>query len=103
MRHNGFDALIGFIRRGIRGREYTGGVENIQALVFHGTHVEVFYGNDHKDVEIVLPAKPLFVPAHGTLEYVHGVATLSNIVGFGKNLQLDLSARHCCKRVLQHR
>ena len=66
------------------------GIKDIEALVLHGAHVEVFYCDNHENIEIVLPTESLFVPAHGTFENVHGVVTLTDIVGFGKNLQLRL-------------
>jgi len=102
VRHHRFDALIGFVGGRVWGRQHTGGIEDIQSLVLHGAHVEVFYCDNHENIEIVLPTESLFVPAHGTFENVHGVVTLTDIVGFGKNLQLDLPASHRRKRVFQY-
>ncbi len=63
--NDGFDALIGRIGRGIRSRQNGRGIEDVEALVFHGAHVEIFDRHDHEDVQIVLPTELLLVPGHG--------------------------------------
>ncbi len=72
--------------------EHTGGVENVQALVFHGAHVEIIHGDDHEDVEIVFPPVGVFVPAHGVFEREHGVVAFVDVFAFDKNPQGDFAA-----------
>ena len=39
-------------------------IKNIQAFVFHRTHVEIAYGDNHVHVQVVFQAETLFVPFH---------------------------------------
>lgn len=48
-------------------REHVGGVEDVEALVLHGTHVEVVDGHDVEDVEVVLQPELILVPLHRRL------------------------------------
>jgi hypothetical protein len=60
---DGFDAFIVGVRGRIRIRQHVGGVEDVQALVFHRAHVEVMDGHDHETVQVQLQAEAAFVPA----------------------------------------
>ena len=45
-----FDALITKVSSDIGVRQYAGGIEDIEALVLHRTHVEVINGDDVEEV-----------------------------------------------------
>src|SRR5471032_2355154 len=84
---DGFDALVSGIGRGFSTGQHGAGVEDIEALVFHGAHVEVVDWNDHEDVQVVLATVGLFVPAHGLFQAVHGVLALVDV------FRLDIDAQ----------
>ena len=88
--HDRLDAQIAGIGGDIRGGQNTGGVENIEALVLHRPHVEIINGNDVKQIKIVLQAVNLLIPAHGTLEGIHGMAAVVLVLG----LDIDVQC-HC--------
>ena len=73
--------------------EHEPGVEDVQALVFHGAHVEVAGGHHHEALQIQRQAKARFVPGHGGHERAHGVAGLVQIARAHKDLQQVLLAR----------
>ena len=39
-------------------------IKDIEAFVFHGAHIEVAHGHNHKDIEIVLTAIHSLIPGH---------------------------------------
>ena len=100
MGDHGLYPLIGLVCCRVWRRQHAGSVKNIEALVFHGTHVEVFDGDNHIDVQVVLTAKALFIPSHRALQHIHGVVALRNIVGLRENLQFYLPATHGGEGVL---
>mmetsp|Transcript_18676 Transcript_18676/g.46642 ORF Transcript_18676/g.46642 Transcript_18676/m.46642 type:complete len:386 (+) Transcript_18676:1437-2594(+) len=48
-------------------------VEDVQALVFHGPHVEVFHGDNVEDAQIVLEVEVVFVELHRPSQRVHAM------------------------------
>src|SRR5690606_38272409 len=68
----GLDRAVG--RVGGRGRigQYVGRVEDVQALVLHGAHIEVARSHDHEAVKVQFQAIARFVPADGANQAVHG-------------------------------
>ena len=94
MADDAFDTLVPRVSGGIRSRQHTGGVENIQPLVLHSAHVEAFHGNDHENIKIVFPPVVNFVPPHRVLQCRHGIVDFIDIMGLGENLQLDGSTTH---------
>ena len=68
VRDYGFDPLESGIRAGIGITEHAGGIEDIQALVFHRAHVEIIHRHDIEQLQVVFPAIDLLIPAHGFLE-----------------------------------
>jgi hypothetical protein len=62
-----FDPLVRGVGGGSAG-QHGAGVEDVEALVLHGAHVEVVDRDDHEDVQVVFAAVDLFVPAHGLLQ-----------------------------------
>ena len=98
--NNRFNPLVTQVGSGVWPSQHTGGVENIQAFIFHGTHVEAFDRNNHKNVEIIFTAISLLVPLHGVFQGQHGVIHLVDIMPLGENLQLHLAATHGHKGVI---
>ena len=92
MRHDGLDIGVIIIGGGIGIGQNVFGIENVQALVLHSAHVEVVDGDDIEQVQIVFQAIFLLVPAHGTLQRFHGVATTVLIAGVGIYAQGDISS-----------
>ncbi len=73
MRYNSFDACIIHVCCRIGVSEHILIVKDVEALVFHCSHVEVGYGNDIEDIKIIFAPEFLLVPTHGTFECIHGV------------------------------
>ena len=68
-------------------------IENVQSLVFHRAHVEVGHGDDVEDVEIILAAKYLFIPAHGPFQRVHRVGRARLLAMLDIDAELHGAAR----------
>ena len=101
--HHGFHPLEPCVC-GSRGmRQHTGGVENIQTLVFHGPHVEMADRHDHVDIQIVFPAVNLLIPAHGVFQRRHGMVQLVQITMLGIQTQCHLAAGYRHESVFQAR
>ena len=82
---------------GVGGRGGVGqhvlGVENIQSLVFHGTHIEVAGRNDHETLQVQRQIEARLVPGHRGHQRVHGVLCFVQIAGAHIDLQQMLRAR----------
>ena len=94
VRHNGFNALISRIGGGGRISQHTGRIKNIQALIFHGAHVEIIHRHDHKNIQIVFAPIHFFVPAHGTFQRIQSVLGFVDIARLNKNLQSHVATTH---------
>ena len=90
--HDRFDAPIAGVRRGVRVGQHTGGIEDIEAFVFHGPHIEIIHRHDMEHVEVVLATEALFVPAHSVFQRRQGVAALGHIPGLDQHTQAHLAA-----------
>ncbi len=84
---DGLDALVRGIGSGFGAGQHCAGVEDVEALVLHGAHVEVVHRDDHEDVQVVLATVGLFIPLHRLLQAVHGVLALVDV------LRLDIDAQ----------
>ena len=86
---------IGVVRvgGGLRSGEDIFVVEDVQSLVLHRPHVEVGNGDDVEDIQIVFAAEHLFVPAHGTLQRVHGIAGAVLLAGLHIDAEIHRGAR----------
>ena len=89
--HDRLDALERHVRRGFLAGQYARGVENVQPLVLHGAHVEVIHCDDHENIQIVLAAIHLLVPAHGAFQGVHGVVALLGVAGLNVHAQINVT------------
>ncbi|MNV29574.1 hypothetical protein D3C71_1208040 [compost metagenome] len=83
---HGFDAFVIGIRGAVGVGQHVGGVEDVQALVFHRAHVEVMDGDDHEAVQIQFQAKAGFIPAQGADQRIQRPFGL----GFGTRVAIDL-------------
>ena len=64
MRDDALDGDIVVVGGGFRACQHILGVEQIQALVFHGSHVEIIHRDYHVDIEVVLTAEGVLVVSH---------------------------------------
>ena len=80
---------VGIVSIGCCGRvgQHVFGVENIEAFIFHGAHVEVAGGHNHEAFEVKWQTESGFIPHHTGHEGVHGVFGFVQISGSNKNLQ----------------
>ena len=82
---------------GVGGRSGVGqhvlGIEDIQALVFHGSHIEVAGGHNHEALQVQRQIEARLVPGHRGHECVHGVLGFIQIAGAHIDLQQVLRAR----------
>ena len=90
---NAFDALVVRIRGGLRFGQHVLGVEYIQPLVLHGTHIKVIHRHHHINIEIVFAAVLHLVPVHGLLERRHGVPAFVRVVPLHKHVQRHRAPR----------
>src|SRR5690606_18664623 len=89
---DGLDGAVGAVGGGGRVGQYIGRIEDVQALVFHGAHIEVARRDNHEAIQVELQAVAFFVPAQGSQQAVHSPfgATLGAVVAV--DLQKDLPA-----------
>ena len=87
MAHNALN--VGVVSVGCCGRvsQHIFGVENIEAFVFHGAHVEVAGGHNHEAFEVKRQTEASFIPNHTGHEGVHGMFGFVQIARPYKNLQ----------------
>ena len=91
--NDGLDTLECQVCGGFLTGQHTGGVENVEALILHGAHVEVVHRHNHEDIEVVLTTIDLFIPAHGAFQRVHGVIALLGIARLHVHAQINVTAR----------
>ena len=94
MGDHGLDLGIVGIRRRLGRSQNQLVIENIQALVFHGAHVEIGHRNDIENVEIIFAQKYLFIPDHRALQRIHGIASARLASVLDINPQRDFPAGH---------
>lgn len=67
-------------------------VENVEALVLHGAHVEIGDRNDHEYVEVVFTAEDVLVPFHRPFQRVHGIGRPRLLAVLDIDLEGDVAA-----------
>ena len=67
-----------------------GRVEDVQALVFHRTHVEVIDGHDVEDIQIVFATVDLFIPTHRRFQRLHTEGTFVFVAGPHPDVQFHI-------------
>mmetsp|Transcript_106233 Transcript_106233/g.327931 ORF Transcript_106233/g.327931 Transcript_106233/m.327931 type:complete len:574 (+) Transcript_106233:348-2069(+) len=90
--NHALDALIVVVRGRVRPGKRERGVEDVETLVLHGTHVEVVDGDHIVDVEVVLEPEALLIPLHRVLEGHHGVVQLVHIRMLREDRELHVAA-----------
>ena len=98
MRDDGLDGLEDGVGGGLGGSQQEPIVEDVEALVLHGAHVEVGHGDDVEHVEIVLTAEALLVPPHGALERIHRPRRAFLLAVLDVDAERDLAPRHGAER-----
>ena len=85
--HHAFN--VGVIGVGGSGRvgQHKLGIEDVEALVFHGPHIEVAGGHHHEALQVQRQAKAGFVPSHRRHERIHGVFGFVEVARAYINLQ----------------
>ena len=85
--HHALDT--GKVHIGGRGRagQHVLGVEDVEALVLHGPHVEVFHRHDHEALQVQRQAEARLIPGHGGDERVHRVLGLAQVASAHVHLQ----------------
>ena len=87
MTNHGLDQFVVAVGSGLRIGQNIFGVEQVKALVLHGTGVKVGHGDDHEALQIQLQAKPLFVPEDGAFEALKREVSPANVLGLCIDLQ----------------
>ena len=100
MRDDALDGGVVRVRGGGGRRQDEPRIENVQALVLHGAHVEVVHGDDVEQVEVVLQAEHLLVPPHALHERLHREVGFVEVVRLNVDAQRDVAAGHRRERVL---
>ena len=65
--HDGFDALIAQVSRDVWMSQNARCIENVEALVFHCTHIEIINGDNVKKIKVILETVTLLIPTHRRL------------------------------------
>ncbi len=86
------DVLEIDVGRDIAARQHVLRVEDVEALVLHGAHVEIADGDDHVMVEIAFEAEAFLVPVHRFLQGFHGVRALVELARLDVDGELHLAA-----------
>ena len=84
---------VGVVGVGGGGRvgQHVLGVEDVQALVLHGPHVEVTGGHNHETLQVERQTKTCLVPDHRGHQRVHGVLGFVHVAGAHVHLQQVLT------------
>mmetsp|Transcript_10063 Transcript_10063/g.29658 ORF Transcript_10063/g.29658 Transcript_10063/m.29658 type:complete len:399 (-) Transcript_10063:1045-2241(-) len=99
VRHHPLHPLVVRVRGGPGPGEHAGGVEDVEALVLHGAHVEVVHRHHVEEVQVVLAAVDLLVPLHGALEAVHCVVEGVHVLLLAVDVELHGPPGHGAERV----
>ena len=92
VRDDGLDPLPIGIGRGLGAGQDVFGVEDVEALILHGAHIEVGDGGDVEDIEIVFQAVDLLVPDHAALQAIHRMAAARLIARTDPDIERDRAA-----------
>ncbi len=93
VRNNALNALVTQISRNVRVSQHTGGIEDIQTLIFHRPHIEVINSDNIKQVEVVLETIALFIPAHRRFERRHCMIAVACVFGLNPDPQIHRLTR----------
>ena len=85
------DGAIVVVGCGRRLREDVAGVKDVEALVLHGTHVEVLDRHDIVLVKVVFTVIHLLIPDHRVTKCTQGKVTLRDIPRTGVDPELHMA------------
>ena len=102
MRDDAVDILVIDIGGGVGTRQHVFGVEDVEALVLHGTGVEVADRRDHVLVEVEFQAEDVFIPLHRFFQTLHGKAALIKFAGLDVHREPRFASRARHKVILEH-
>ena len=85
--HHAFNAREFTVGGSGRIRQHKLGVEDVQALVFHCSHVEVADRDDHETLQVQRQFEARFVPHHAGNQRVHRMFSFVQITAAHKHLQ----------------
>ena len=77
---NGFNIEVIEVRRHLRCREHIARIEDVQALILHGSEIEVVGSDKHEAVQVILESPAGFIPVDGSLDALHCVLSLISIL-----------------------
>ena len=66
--NDGLDAQVAGVSGDVGGCQYTGGIEDVEAFVLHGPHIEVIHCDDVEQVEVILESINPLIPSHRALQ-----------------------------------
>mmetsp|Transcript_7593 Transcript_7593/g.46753 ORF Transcript_7593/g.46753 Transcript_7593/m.46753 type:complete len:207 (-) Transcript_7593:668-1288(-) len=95
MPDNTFDSFVVHVCCRLGCAEDVLGIEDVQALVLHGSHVEIIHCNNIEQVQIVFQTKAFLIPLHGFDQGIHCMLCLICIVSLGPNSKRDFLSIHC--------
>ena len=90
--HDALDVGVVHIGGGGGVGQHVFGVEDVEALVLHGAHVEVAGGHNHEALQVQRQAKARFVPGDAGHERIHSVLGFVQVAGAHIHLQQMLFA-----------
>ncbi len=93
VRDHAFDGAIVGVARGVGAGQHQLVVEDVEALVLHGPHIEVADRHDVEHIEIVFAAEALLVEVHGTLQGLHGPGAAVLLALLHIDAELHVAAR----------
>ena len=89
---HGLNPLEGLVGGGIRAGEHAGGVEDVEALVLHGPHVEIVDRDDIEHIEVVLAPVTSSSQRMECFQGLHGVIALVEVFGLDVDFARHLAA-----------
>ena len=93
------DPLKTHVRRDVGVRQHAGGVEDIQTLILHGSHIEIVHRYDVVELKVIFETIDLLVPSHRCLQRVHRMIAVADIFLLHPNVQIDRFTRACNKLI----
>ena len=76
------------------------GIEDIEALVFHGPHIEILDRNNVETIKVILPAIAQFVPPHCLYQCIQRVTALSEVSFNSVDSQSNIPTTCGCETIL---
>mmetsp|Transcript_25641 Transcript_25641/g.69587 ORF Transcript_25641/g.69587 Transcript_25641/m.69587 type:complete len:260 (+) Transcript_25641:1878-2657(+) len=100
--NDAFNAAVVQISGSLWAGQHQPGVEDVEGLVLHCSHVEIIDRHDVEQVQVVLQAKSLLIPLHGLHQGLQGVVHLAKVVLLHKDAQGHVLAGHGLEHPFLH-